>query len=264
MTARQIIFQKYHGAGNDFVMLDNRNAMYSNLTMEEITFLCNRHFGIGADGLIMLESSDDCHFHMRYFNSDGAESTMCGNGGRCIALFANHLGMFDKKALFTAIDGKHEAELIGRDKIRLKMSDCKFPQKMSDTMFFINTGSPHLVIFTQNIDDIDVKTEGRKWRYDKNISEYGVNVNFCEIEGNRIKIRTYERGVEDETLACGTGCVASAISAVFSKRLPIGVSVELRARGGVLNVEFIMDDTIRNVFLTGEAKKVFSGIAEII
>jgi diaminopimelate epimerase len=263
MTVRQISFYKYHGAGNDFVMLDNRAGEYSNLTQENIAFLCDRHFGVGSDGLIMLESSYESDFFMRYFNSDGSESTMCGNGGRCIVLFAFHLGLIEKKTRFTAIDGQHEATLIDNEIIRLKMSNCKLPEKLNSTMFRINTGSPHLVIFTDRVGELDVKTLGKKWRYEKSISEDGVNVNFCEIVNNDVLIRTYERGVEDETLACGTGCVASAISAVVSEQISGNFPIHLQTKGGVLMVDFSMQDEIREIYLTGPAKKVFEGIAEI-
>ncbi len=264
MTAKLIKFQKYQGAGNDFIMLDNRANEYSNLETAEIAFLCDRHFGIGADGLIMLDSSTDSHFHMRYFNSDGKESTMCGNGGRCIVLFAYHLGLFEKKTWFTAVDGQHEAEIISNNIIRLKMSDCQFPAKITDNIFAIDTGSPHLVIFTSKIEDIDVRSEGKKWRYNEKISINGMNVNFCEIENDEIRIRTYERGVEDETLACGTGCVAAAITAVYGKKFQAKHPIKLRALGGVLCVDFVQDENVHSIFLTGEAKKVFNGIAEII
>jgi len=256
---KQIQFWKYHGAGNDFIMLDNRSSLYSALNASKIAFLCDRHFGIGADGLIMLENDGEADFYMRYFNSDGNESTMCGNGGRCVALFARDLGLVSEKAVFKAVDGIHHAIFVTQTTVRLKMSDVMAPKKLSDKRYTVNTGSPHFVMFVDDVETIDVNNLGAKIRYDKSISDQGVNVNFCTIENQQIKIRTYERGVENETLACGTGCVASAISAFFSG-LIFEKPIQLQTRGGQLIVDFENDNQdFTNVYLTGEAKKVFYG-----
>ncbi|HOG20256.1 MAG TPA: diaminopimelate epimerase [Salinivirgaceae bacterium] len=264
MTSKHINFFKYHGAGNDFIMLDNRSQQYSTLTSEEISFLCDRHFAIGADGLIMLENSNYGDFYMRYFNSDGHEGTMCGNGGRCAVLFAHNLKLFDKSTKFFAVDGEHKAELLSNGQIRLKMSDSSLPEAINDKMYKIDTGSPHLVVFVDNVDNYDVKAVGRKLRYDTQINPEGTNVNFCQIVDNRIKIRTYERGVEDETLACGTGSVASSIVSYYLRLIKQSENIVLDTKGGELTVSFKMSDRVFDVFLTGPANKVFEGKIEIV
>ncbi len=264
MQAKQISFFKYQGAGNDFIMLDNRTNKYSYLTTSDIAQLCKRHFGIGADGLIMIESNNRDNFYMRYFNSDGSESTMCGNGGRCVALFAHHLGLFDNITTFLAIDGEHKAELLANEQIKLKMSDCAPPLKIDKNMFTINTGSPHLVVLVDDIDMINVKSDGRELSHDTKISNDGINVNFCQIVENRIIIRTYERGVEDETLACGTGSVASSIVSYCGGLIKHQKNIMVQTLGGLLTVSFDHSNIIRNVYLTGSAKKVFDGSIEIV
>ncbi|HPW66230.1 MAG TPA: diaminopimelate epimerase [Salinivirgaceae bacterium] len=264
MTSKQIKFFKYHGAGNDFIMLDNRSQQYSTLTSEDISFLCDRHFAIGADGLIMLENSDNGDFYMRYFNSDGHEGTMCGNGGRCAVLFAHNLKLFDKRTTFFAVDGEHKAELLSNGQIRLKMSDSSLPEAVNDNMYKINTGSPHLVVFVDNVENYDMKEIGRKLRYDTQIYTEGTNVNFCQIVDNKIKIRTYERGVEDETLACGTGSVASSIVSYYLGLIKQSENIVLETKGGELIVSFNMTNRVFDVFLTGPAKNVFEGIIEIV
>ncbi len=259
MISKQINFFKYHGAGNDFIMLDNRSQQYSALTSKEISFLCNRHFAIGADGLIMIENSDHGDFYMRYFNSDGPEGTMCGNGGRCAVLFAHNLKLFDKSTTFFAVDGEHKADLLSDGQIRLKMSDSSLPEAVNEKMYKIDTGSPHLVVFVENVENYNVKEIGRKLRYDTQIYPEGTNVNFCQIVDNKIKIRTYERGVEDETLACGTGSVASSIVSYFLGLIKQNKNILLETKGGQLAVSFDMSDKVYDIFLTGPAKKVFEG-----
>lgn len=256
---KKIEFHKYHGAGNDFIMLDNRLGCYSGFTQSFISTLCDRHFGIGADGLIMLENSREGDFYMRYYNSDGCESTMCGNGGRCVTLFAHNLGIINHNTIFYAIDGEHHAQILPNLQIRLKMSNCIMPQKIANDMYIIDTGSPHLVIFKTGIDTMDIIPPGRKYRYDQNISTQGVNVNFCEILNNAVTIRTYERGVENETLACGTGSVAAAIVSVVSRKIDHNGPITVITQGGTLKVEFRIYETITDIYLTGEAKKTYSG-----
>ena len=258
-----IKFCKYQGAGNDFIMLDNRMNEYSYLTISDISFLCNRHFGIGADGLIFLEHDQTTDFSMRYFNSDGNESTMCGNGGRCIVLFASELGLVKNSAIFNAIDGLHEATIIDYQYVILNMQDCSLPDKLSETMFKIDTGSPHIVVFCDDINNIDLIFEGRKHRYNYQIFPNGANVNFCQIKGNTILIRTYERGVENETLACGTGSIAAALSADFAGKIKPSKEISLSAPGGNLWVQFSREKGYKNIKLKGEAKKVFEGTIEI-
>lgn len=263
MNPKIIHFYKYQGAGNDFIMLDNRKNSYSEIMSEDIAFMCNRHFGIGADGLITINKSCHYDFRMKYYNSDGNEGTMCGNGGRCAVMFSKELGIIEDRTIFEAIDGIHEASIVNLHTVKLKMRDTLAPEKIDDNIYKINTGSPHIVIFTNDIESIDVITQGRRFRYDLSIFEQGANVNFCQIDNKKIKIRTYERGVEAETLACGTGSVAAAICANFSKLL-CNNKIKIEAKGGNLNVEFSKNRKYSTVFLTGLAKKTFTGTIEIV
>ncbi|MEY2963051.1 MAG: hypothetical protein RL754_312 [Bacteroidota bacterium] len=246
-------FYKYQGAGNDFILLDNRSGVID-LDTQTIAGLCNRHFGIGADGLMYLEqprqAGDD--FHMVYFNSDGRESTMCGNGGRCIARFAQHLGIVATDAKFSAIDGAHWARLSA-DKVELGMIDAVALVEKNGG-YFVNTGSPHHV--ENRHADGDFVHTARVIR-DAYGTE-GANVNFIESCEGELSIRTYERGVENETLACGTGAVAAAIVA-YTKGWTTIKPVRLYAPGGVLEVDFSGDGPFTNVVLSGPAEKVFEG-----
>ncbi|MFZ4401426.1 MAG: diaminopimelate epimerase [Bacteroidales bacterium] len=256
-------FSKYHGAGNDFILIDNRKDKIT-LNCSEVAFLCNRHLGIGADGLMLLNSSEQHDFEMQYFNSDGNESSMCGNGGRCITAFASKLGIIDKHTLFTAIDGLHTAKITkdnGSIKtIRLQLSDVKKIQAF-DNYFLLNTGSPHYVQFVDDVKAIDVATEGSKIRYDHRFAPEGLNVNFVEIKENFIFVRTYERGVEAETLSCGTGVTASALAYAFDKNIE---KLSIHTLGGKLTVSFEKHNAaFKNVFLEGEASFVFEGKIEI-
>jgi len=258
----KISFYKYQGAGNDFVMIDDRKRNFPQ-TEELISFLCDRHFGIGADGLILLQDEVDSDFRMLYFNSDGRESTMCGNGGRCIAKFAKDLGLIENDALFTAIDGGHSAQIEGVE-VHLKMTNITEIQTF-DNYLFLNTGSPHHVEFVKEVSEVDVKNFGRKIRYGSPYFEEGTNVNFVElIDENTLKIRTYERGVEDETLACGTGITAAAIAAYESGRVSKN-EINVLAEGGNLSVKFEKNASngYENVWLTGSAQKVFEGEIEV-
>lgn len=257
-----IHFSKYHGAGNDFIIIDNRTNFFKPTT-ENVKWLCDRHFGIGADGLMLLEQDTEADFLMRYFNSDGLESTMCGNGGRCIVKFANKIGIIGNVTRFKGVDGMHEAEIQG-DEVCLAMNDVSSVEEVEDGCFFVNTGSPHFVKFVVNVDQIDVKIEGRMLRNCYNIDNGGVNVNFVQATPNGLKIRTYERGVEDETLACGTGSVAASISA--SRYLELNQSqFTLYALGGKLSVTFQSNiyNTFTNILLKGPAQFVFQGTVEI-
>ncbi len=204
---------KYQGAGNDFVILDNRDLKYNDLTPEQIKLLCDRRFGVGSDGLMLLGPSEKYDFSMRYFNADGYEGSMCGNGGRCLVAFAAHIGI--KKFEFEAIDGYHHAEVLELGKhrciVKLRMIDLGEYQKYSENAYFLNTGSPHYVEFVDNVMEYPVDEKGKYWRWHKDF-EGGTNVNFVEICDNKIKVRTYERGVEAETYACGTGVTASSIA----------------------------------------------------
>ncbi|MGK0639619.1 diaminopimelate epimerase [Schleiferia thermophila] len=252
-----IRFFKYQGTGNDFIIIDNRELTFPKTT-ELIQNMCHRKFGIGADGLILLENDEEVHFKMVYYNSDGRESTMCGNGGRCVAAFAKFIGIVDKRAVFRAVDGIHSAWIID-DVVSLELLDTSLPVK-KDPGYYIDTGSPHLVIFKNDLDTIDVNLEGRKWRFDNTFeNQGGVNVNFCsEPRGNTIYVRTYERGVESETLSCGTGVTAAAL--VTSYLYGINDSISVNTPGGDLSISFKRNsDKFEKISLTGQAKFVFEG-----
>lgn len=260
----KLSFYKYQGTGNDFVMVDNRQTVLSKNSTNLIKTLCDRKFGIGADGLIFLENPDNelADFKMVYFNADGRESSMCGNGGRCIVAFAKFLGIVNEKATFDAIDGVHEAT-IEDNIVSLRMVDVDRVLE-KETAVFLNTGSPHHVIFTEDTGSLNIKKEGAAVRYSKEYEETGgTNVNFVEVEDNSIlKVRTYERGVEDETLSCGTGVTAVAIAAHTTGRV-VAETVNLRTPGGVLKVSFEpREAAYRNIWLTGPAEQIFKGIIE--
>ena len=263
----KIEFWKYEGAGNDFVLLDQRGANFEP-TAEQIHKICNRRTGVGADGLMMLSHCEGADFAMRYFNADGPEATMCGNGGRCIVWFADMLGIGGNRKTFRAIDGLHTAEVLSREgntaTIRLGMVDVESVEVCPDGDVLLDTGSPHLVRFVEGL-DMDVVGVGRALRYDaKTAPTNGANINFVKVmgEGN-VALRTYERGVEDETLACGTGATASAIALCHTLQ-PEVRDVTLQALGGVLRVEFSRtDDHYTNIHLTGPARLVFKGEMEI-
>jgi len=254
---------KYQGAGNDFVCIDNRKGNIR-LTTKQINRLCDRRFGVGSDGMMLIGKSKKYDFSMRYFNADGKEGTMCGNGGRCISAFADHLGI--KKLEFDAVDGYHNAEILSRKgnekKVRLKMTDVLSCPKYGRKSFFLDTGSPHYVEFVKDVDNYPVDTKGKYWRFH---FDGGTNVNFVEVCPAGLKIRTYERGVEAETFACGTGATASAIAAFTSGIKPSTqkgdtFSYNLQARGGKLNVKATYnakDKSFRDVYLTGPATLVF-------
>lgn len=251
-------FNKYHGAGNDFIIIDNRMNLFDNKNHELIEKLCDRHFGIGADGLMLLQNHDQSDFRMIYFNSDGNEGSLCGNGGRCITAFANHLGIIGKHTRFMAADGIHEAEIDSPCLIRLKMADVEQIEE-GENYYYLNTGSPHYVEFTDNLKDKDVIRDGRKIRNNERFSQEGTNVNFVELEKNGLFVRTYERGVENETYACGTGIVASAISAALKSKSDTN-SYPVRALGGELLVSFEYNNhKFENIWLEGPAAYVYSG-----
>jgi len=259
----KVSFYKYQGAGNDFVILDNRDAKYSSLTPKQVKHLCDRRFGIGADGLMLLSKKEGCDFEMVYFNADGNESSMCGNGGRCLTKFASQMGILKTTYLFKAIDGMHEAEIDIDDTVRLKMQDVNKVDKHS-SYTLLNTGSPHFVKFTADIMNVDVLQTGREIRYSNAFKEEGVNVNFVEtIDEDNIYVRTYERGVEDETLSCGTGVTAAALLCAHNDN---GFNrVEVRTPGGHLSVEFdkIDDQHFKNIWLCGPAELVYKGEIDI-
>jgi len=256
-----IAFNKYQGAGNDFIIIDNLNERFNPDDSELINRLCDRRFGIGADGLILISGSDKADFEMKYFNSDGKIGSMCGNGGRCAAHFTYKYNIAGNKQKFMAFDGLHEAEVMS-DSVRLQMADVN-EYRIIDGNYFLNTGSPHYVVFTSEIDKMNINEEGKKLRWSPNFAPGGTNVNFVEVRNNILYIRTFERGVEEETLACGTGVTASAIASVLAGHFDTG-SVNVRARGGELKVEFtVKNGKITNVWLIGPATFVFEGIINV-
>ena len=259
----KIDFFKYEGTGNDFVIIDNRDLKFQKDNNELIKIICDRKVGIGADGLILIENHGTLSFNMTYYNADGSESGFCGNGSRCITHLANQLNIIDEKAIFNAIDGIHESKI--RDgRISVKMNDVlkseifKYNDKYNTT--FINTGSPHLIRLNQNVDKIDIVKEARELKLIYSQYTNGLNINFCEISDSKIKLRTYERGVEDETLSCGTGAVASAIF-LKDSGLVSNDKIEILMKGGLLCVELNKERNLfSDIWLSGEVNMVFKGV----
>ena len=254
----ELQFYKYQGTGNDFIMIDNRTQFFPKNNVDLIYKLCDRRFGIGADGLILLENSANEDFKMIYFNADGNEGSMCGNGGRCIVAFAKKLQIFDTETTFDAVDGLHLAS-VKNEIVSLKMIDVS-EISITNNNVFLNTGSPHHIDFSNEVKNLNVKEIGAKIRYGAPYFEEGTNVNFAEqVANNRFKVRTYERGVEDETLACGTGVTAVAIAAHKTNKTTSN-NIQLEVLGGNLEVSFEKDGNIyKNVFLKGPATFVFEG-----
>lgn len=258
----QITFYKYQGTGNDFVMIDNRTNFFPKDSLKLIEQLCDRRFGIGADGLILLETDLETDFRMVYFNSDGNESSMCGNGGRCLVAFAKKLKVIDNKATFIAIDGLHHAEILENGSVSLQMKDVDEVKIESDYVF-LNTGSPHHVTLVTALETCNVKHDGAAIRYSAFYGKAGSNVNFVkQISENHFGMRTYERGVEDETLSCGTGATAVAIAMNAIGKTKSN-HIEIDVEGGKLEVSFEKKGTaFSHVFLKGPATFVFKGELE--
>ena len=258
-----IDFFKYQGTGNDFVILDNRDHKYDSLTTKQVKHICDRRFGIGADGLMMLSKKEGFDFEMIYYNADGNESSMCGNGGRCLTMFAYDMGIHKNMYHFIAIDGEHLADIALDKSVRLKMKDVETVDEHS-TYAILNTGSPHFVKFAPNVREIDVVETGREIRNSKEFVAEGINVNFVEsVDDDSIFVRTYERGVEDETLSCGTGVTASALMSAHNAK---GFNrVEVQTPGGHLSVEFekVDDEHFENIWLCGPATFVYKGQIEV-
>lgn len=255
----KITFHKYQGTGNDFVMIDNRKDIFPKNDTDLIEKLCDRRFGIGADGLILLENDSETDFRMVYYNSDGNESSMCGNGGRCLVAFAKSLNAIGSEADFIATDGFHHASILDNGTISLQMKEVDYVKIESDYIF-LNTGSPHHVMMVEDLENYDVKNKGAEIRYSDLYGKAGSNVNFVKQLGeNHFALRTYERGVEDETLSCGTGATAAAI-AMHALGKTNSHHVYLDVEGGKLEVSFVKDgDKYTNVFLKGPAEFVFEG-----
>jgi diaminopimelate epimerase len=263
----KIHFFKYQATGNDFVLIDNRTTQYT-FSKEQVEKICNRKFGIGADGLMLIEKHPSLDFNLVYFNRDGSQS-LCGNGSRAAVSMASALGIVNGKAKFNAYDGAHSAELLPSGIVKLKMNDVKKTSRSGED-YFINTGSPHHIKFVTGVRQFPVVEEGRNIRYSDAYKPGGVNVNFVELlPDNTIFVRTYERGVEDETLSCGTGIVAAALAASFKG---YASPVKVKALGGELLVEFKatlsgfsigQDGIFADIFLVGPAKLVFEGDLEL-
>lgn len=254
----QLTFYKYQGTGNDFILLDNRSGALS-LSTEQINHLCDRRMGIGADGLMLLEHVADYDFKMVYYNADGNESTMCGNGGRCIVAFAHALGIIKNQTSFLAIDGGHIASMESPTYVNLQMIPVTAIEKSGED-FILNTGSPHLVQWTKDVANIDVYHIGRAIRQQECFQPKGINVNFASQKSdNIIAVRTYERGVEDETLSCGTGVTAVAIASTYGQKGTFKKTIE--TPGGILSVSFEKDSptSANNVWLSGSALMVYKG-----
>jgi len=261
----KIKFYKYQGTGNDFIMIDDRTKTFDANNQKLIESLCDRRFGIGADGLILLQKHENADFYMQYFNSDGHESSMCGNGGRCIAQFAKDLNIVNEIASFFAIDGEHSA-IYENGLVSLQMMNVNEVEIRENHVFVLNTGSPHFVqFFDHNVDSIDLVAEAKKIRYNNEFAANGINVNFVSIHHEILKVRTYERGVENETFSCGTGVTAAAIAYhLYKKDYSNQHHFQIQTKGGNLSVNYLFNENkYTNVFLQGPAKFVFDGEIEI-
>lgn len=254
-------FYKYQGTGNDFVVIDNRSLFFEKDNIEQIVALCSRKFGVGSDGLILIENHPEWDFNMVFFNPDGSQS-FCGNGSRCAVAFAKKLEIITDYAKFNSTDGFHEASIDELGEVSLKMHDVTNIE-MGDSHHYMNTGSPHYNCFNENVAEIDIIEKGREVRYNERFKEKGTNVNFIEFLQEGIRVRTYERGVENETLSCGTGVTACALSTAIRKNLEKG-KIHVNTEGGELSVSFEKNDLgFENIWLTGPAKFVYTGEIEV-
>lgn len=258
----QMQFYKYQGNGNDFVFFDNRDEIFPVVGRQGlIEKMCDRRFGVGADGLILIQHAEQYDFEMLYFNADGHSGSMCGNGGRCAIHFARFLQIISGSTRFLAYDGPHEGSFLENGWVSLKMSDVSKCESRSKDEYFLDTGSPHLVRFVEELEDLDVFQEGRDIRYSPQFAAEGVNVNFVEpVDETTLKVYTYERGVENETLACGTGVTASAI-AYMEKGGRSGGRIEIVTKGGPMAVNLSKGENgYEEIFLEGPVSQTFSGI----
>jgi diaminopimelate epimerase len=254
-------FYKYHGTGNDFIIIDNRDQIFEKSNVERIESLCNRKFGIGADGLILLENHKSLDFKMIYFNADGNEGSMCGNGGRCITHFAKHLDLIENKAIFEAIDGAHKV-VINEEEVKLQMQNVSELKKLEDAIL-LNTGSPHYVCLKPNVSELDVNKSGAAIRYSAAFNAEGINVNFVEkLKSDSFLVRTYERGVEGETSSCGTGVTGVAIAMNYIGETEKNL-VTINTQGGILKVQFDRENNVyKDIWLIGPAVQVYKGEIE--
>ena len=269
----EIPFVKYHGAGNDFIMVDQRHHQWIQRSDSAVVAaLCHRRFGIGADGLILLQSHAEHGYEMVYFNADGGESTLCGNGGRCFVAFAKHLGLAGAQFTFLAIDGPHHATIAthpdgtpNHEWVELHMNDVHQIEQINADTYVLNTGSPHYIKFESDIVSKDMVLEGKTVRYSARFKEKGINVNLVEPTiAQSLYIRTYERGVEDETLACGTGVTAAAIAYVFKNGWVGAQYIPVQAMGGALGVRLYTESgRFSEIWLCGPAQRVFTGVVGV-
>jgi diaminopimelate epimerase len=254
-------FSKYHGTGNDFVLIDGRELDFPSQDQGLIKNICHRRFGVGADGLILLENSKEEDFAMKYFNADGKEGSMCGNGGRCITAFANRLGLAGRDIRFEGIDGIHHASILPEGVIRLKLSDVEGIRELEDG-YLVNTGSPHFVRFVEDLENRLMNLEGREIRHESRFGPEGVNVNFVEEldSANTLFVRTFERGVEAETWSCGTGVTAAAISS-YKRKKTDKITYKIITKGGELEVDYKVSEAyiFTEVYLSGPASHVYDG-----
>lgn len=260
-----LLFYKYEGTGNDFIIIDNREKIFAPQNRKLIANMCHRRLGIGADGLILIEGSDTADFKMMYFNADGNAGSMCGNGGRCAVAFARRMGIINAQAAMETYDGVHKAKILSYNsedfnaEVSLQMNDVSRVE-IDDDFSFMNTGSPHCVKFIHTISTVDVIQQGRKIRYSERFEKDGTNVNFAQFDGHRLIARTYERGVEDETLSCGTGVTAVAIAYALKCSRTGYCEMPVKTSGGELMVKFNSHSgQFTNVFLEGPATFVFEG-----
>ena len=261
----KIHFYKYQGAGNDFILIDNRTLNFDHYRPDVISMLCDRRFGIGGDGIMFLQDKEGFDFEMVYYNADGQPSSMCGNGGRCIVAFAKFLNIVKDETTFMAVDGPHYAKISGTgDYVSLQMIDV-------DTIttdkgaYVLDTGSPHYVRLTNMLKDKDVYADGYAIRNNKTYRKSGININFVEPEGEGFFVRTFERGVEDETYACGTGVTAVALAMAKHQNKTGDLNTPVRVLGGNLNIRFNYDgNKFTSIFLEGPAVKVFEGTIDTI
>lgn len=259
---QKIKFYKYQGAGNDFILIDNRKGLFDSISKESVKHLCDRRFGIGADGLMLLQDTENYDFKMVYFNADGCQGSMCGNGGRCIVAFARDLGIIKDKTVFLAVDGEHHAT-IQREQVDLGMIDVHQILKDREA-YVLNTGSPHYVTTVDNLKELDVYHSGYAIRNNDTYQKEGINVNFVQKEGEGYFLRTFERGVEDETFACGTGATAAAMAMALKEGRNGSIEIPVRVMGGQLYIAFHKEgENFTDVLLKGPASFVYEGIITI-
>jgi diaminopimelate epimerase len=260
----KIHFYKYQGAGNDFVMVDNRQNTVDHRNPALIAQICNRRFGVGGDGIMFLQSKQGFDFEMVYYNSDGQPSSMCGNGGRCIVAFAKKLGVIDGETEFLAVDGPHYAKIAASgDWVSLQMIDVDTVTRDGEA-YVLNTGSPHYVTIADDLKAKDVYHEGYAIRNNATYRKEGININFVEPMDQGYFVRTFERGVEDETFACGTGVTAVALAMAQHNHQTGHITTPIKVLGGDLNIRFDYDGAkFSRIFLEGPAKFVFEGDVEV-